>query len=85
MQAIKAANKKIPDEIAIIGFASEPFGEYITPSLYNVNQQTVRMGEEAANLFFDSLHYRNINNGNPSKLVLKPELIYRQSSIKHYN
>jgi LacI family transcriptional regulator len=33
MQAIKEAGKIIPDEIALIGFANEPFGEYITPSL----------------------------------------------------
>jgi DNA-binding LacI/PurR family transcriptional regulator len=35
MQVIKDANKKIPDDIAIIGFANESFGEYLTPSLFN--------------------------------------------------
>ena len=83
MQSIKLAGKKIPDEIAIIGFANEPFGEYITPSLSTVNQQTVRMGEEAAQLFFEAFHNRNVLNIQPRKLVLEPELIYRESSIKH--
>ncbi|MEO6721688.1 MAG: LacI family DNA-binding transcriptional regulator [Ferruginibacter sp.] len=80
MQAIKNANKNIPAEIAIIGFANEPFGEYITPSLSTVNQQTVRMGEEAAGLFFESMD----SNANlqPRKLVLEPEIIYRQSSAR---
>ncbi|MEO5891881.1 MAG: LacI family DNA-binding transcriptional regulator [Ferruginibacter sp.] len=84
MQAIKLANKIIPDEIAIIGFANEPFGEYITPSLSTVNQQTVRMGEEAANLVFDSIHLRNAKTPAPRKLVLEPELICRQSSSKRF-
>lgn len=84
MQAIKAANKKIPDEIAIVGFANELFGEYITPSLSTVNQQTVQMGEEAAKLFFKSPANNGTQKLNPFKLVLQPELICRQSSIKNY-
>lgn len=84
MQAIKAAQKKIPDEIAIIGFANEPFGEYITPSLSTVGQQTVRMGEEAANLFFETFTNRTGSYPEPRKLILEPELICRQSSIKNY-
>lgn len=84
MQAIKAASKKIPDEIAVVGFANEPFGEYITPSLSTVNQQTVQMGEEAAKLFFKSLANNGTEKLNPFKLVLQPELICRQSSIKNY-
>jgi LacI family transcriptional regulator len=82
MQAIKAVGKSIPGDIAIIGFANEPFGEYITPSLSTVNQQTVRMGEEAAKLFFDSIDGRNAILLSPRKMVLEPELICRQSSDK---
>lgn len=82
MQAIKAAGKKIPEDIAIIGFANEAFGEYLTPSLSTVNQQTVRMGEEAARIFFDSLRNQQQYDTTPRKLILEPELIYRQSSIK---
>ncbi|MDN3656875.1 LacI family DNA-binding transcriptional regulator [Ferruginibacter paludis] len=84
MQAIKSAGIKIPDEIAIIGFANEPFGEYITPSLSTVNQQTVQMGEEAAKLFFGSQEKKGDANASPFKLVLQPELICRQSSQKKF-
>ncbi|MEO6357807.1 MAG: LacI family DNA-binding transcriptional regulator [Ferruginibacter sp.] len=84
MQAIKTAGIKIPEEIAIIGFANEPFGEYITPSLSTVNQQTVQMGEEAAKLFFGSLEKKAGANASPFKLVLQPELICRQSSLKKF-
>ncbi|MBC7422802.1 MAG: substrate-binding domain-containing protein, partial [Ferruginibacter sp.] len=80
----KTANKKIPGDIAIVGFANEPFGEYISPSLSTVNQQTVQMGEEAAKLFFESFNNKNRFDYNPRKLVLQPELICRQSSLKSY-
>jgi LacI family transcriptional regulator len=82
MQTIKSAGLKIPDQMAIIGFANEPFGEYITPSLSTVNQQTVQMGEEAAKLFFSSVDKKGAGSTNPFKLVLQPELICRQSSQK---
>jgi LacI family transcriptional regulator len=84
IQAIKAAQIEIPGEIAIIGFANEPFGEYITPSLSTVGQQTVRMGEEAANLFFEAFDSGKAIGLPTRKLVLEPELICRQSSVKNY-
>jgi LacI family transcriptional regulator len=85
MQVIKDAHRKIPDEVAIVGFANEAFGEYLTPSLSSVNQQTVRMGEEAAKLFFEGLGKPNIHKEKPRKIVLEPELICRQSSIKSFS
>jgi DNA-binding LacI/PurR family transcriptional regulator len=43
------------------------------------------MGEEAANLLFHSLDARNVHNTGPRKLVLEPELIWRQSTMKHFS
>ena len=83
MQVIKANNKKIPDDIAIVGFANEPFGQYITPSLSTVNQQTVQMGEEAAKLFFQCFVNKDLYNIASQKLILVPELTCRESSLKH--
>jgi LacI family transcriptional regulator len=80
MQAIKESGKRIPEEIAIVGFANEAFGEYLTPSLSTINQQTVRMGEEAARLFFSVLDNNELYKRPPEKLMLQPELICRESS-----
>lgn len=80
MQAIKDAGFKIPQDIAIIGFANEMFSEYLTPSLSTVNQHTVRMGEEAATLFFELLQKRFSSKTTPRRLVLHPEIIVRESS-----
>jgi len=82
IQALKAADKKIPDDVAIIGFANEAFGAYITPSLSTVDQQTIRMGETAAHLFFDKIEKKEFYKTAPEKKVLEPVLIYRNSSLR---
>lgn len=84
LQAIKAFQVKVPDEIALIGFANEAFGEYVTPSLSTVNQQTVHMGEEAAKLFFEASEKGDLYKTAPRKMILEPELICRESSLKSY-
>lgn len=82
MQVIKQAGLSMPDDIAIVGFANEAFGEYVTPSLSTVNQQTVRMGETAAGLFFDIPANYFAEDFTPTKLILEPQLICRQSSSR---
>ena len=81
IQALKAAGKEIPRDVAVIGFANEAFGEYITPSLSTVDQQTIHMGEEAARIFFAGDH-RKFYDLPPKHLVLDPVLKYRESSLK---
>ncbi|MDB5207774.1 MAG: LacI family transcriptional regulator [Flavisolibacter sp.] len=80
MQYLKEAGKNIPDDVCLIGFANEAFGRYITPSLSTVNQQTIKMGEEAAKLFFKLIENKDFYKNKAVKLVLEPELIIRQSS-----
>ena len=82
VQALKAANKKIPEDIAIIGFANESFGEYITPSLSTVDQQTIKMGEAAARLFFELSNEKSFYKSNPKQCVLEPVLVFRDSSLR---
>ena len=82
VQALKAAHKKIPEEVAVIGFANESFGEYITPSLSTVDQQTIKMGEAAARMFFNYGHKQSFYKTSPLKTVLEPVLIYRESSLR---
>lgn len=82
IQAIKAAGKKIPDEVAVIGFANEDFGQYITPPLSTVDQQSTIMGEEAAKMFFQLSEGNNFYKHPPQKKVLEPVIICRESSLK---
>lgn len=82
LQYLKEAGKKLPGEVCLIGFANEEFGRYITPSLSTVNQQTVKMGEEAAKLFFRLNEDKNFYKKPVERLVLEPELIIRESSCR---
>lgn len=79
IQAIKTKGWKIPKEIAVVGFCNEAFGQYLTPSLSSVNQQTVHMGEVSAQMFFDLLQGKTLPT---QRVVLQPELIIRESSMK---
>lgn len=85
LQALKAAGKKIPEEVAIIGFANEQFGNYITPSLSTVDQQTIKMGEAAAKLFFELSGKKVFYTANPRKIILEPVLVFRDSSLRKHN
>ncbi|RYZ61410.1 MAG: LacI family transcriptional regulator [Chitinophagaceae bacterium] len=82
MQAMKEAGVQIPDDVALIGFANEAFGAFVTPSLSTVDQQTIRMGEEAAQLFFDHVEKNDFYTSAPTKKILEPVLVFRQSSRK---
>jgi LacI family transcriptional regulator len=82
MQLLKEKHIKIPQEIAIIGFANEAFSSYITPSLSTFDQQTVKMGEHAAKLFFKLNKRSNFYDPPIAKIVLEPLPVFRESSLK---
>ena len=82
MKALKEKGIYIPAEVAVIGFANEAFGEHITPSLSTIDQQTIRMGEEAAKLFFELSKDDTFYKKPPKKIVLNPVLLCRNSSLR---
>lgn len=82
MQVLKERSIKIPQEIALAGFSNEPFTSFTDPTLTTVDQFSILMGNITAELFFDEL--KSIGKKPMhQKTVLKPELIIRQSSLKH--
>ncbi|RYY21896.1 MAG: LacI family transcriptional regulator [Chitinophagaceae bacterium] len=85
MQAVKDSGLSIPRDVCIIGFANEAFGQYLTPSLSTVNQQTNRMGEAAAELFFEMMVEQSNQDFRPRKVVLEPDLICRESTRRNFS
>ncbi|MEO0733386.1 MAG: LacI family DNA-binding transcriptional regulator [Bacteroidota bacterium] len=80
---IKAAQLlgiQVPEEIAFVGFANEPFTELITPSLTSVDQQTVVMGQRTARRTIEAIRNKNALAVFNERLVLAPKLIIRGSS-----
>lgn len=81
LQVLKENNVKIPDEVALVGFANEPFTSFTDPSLSTVEQHSMRLGNAAAEIFLQEISNKT-KKFIPQKIVLKPELIIRQSSLR---
>ncbi|HOX82925.1 MAG TPA: LacI family DNA-binding transcriptional regulator [Chryseolinea sp.] len=81
MQVLKEKGIKVPEQVGIVGFSNELFTSFTDPTLSTVEQHSKRLGNSAAEIFLEE-----ISNGNakfiPQKIVLKPELIIRQSSLR---
>jgi len=80
IQQLKLQSIKIPEEVGVIGFANEAFGSLVTPTLSTVDQQTIRMGEEIAQLFLSMLKEGSFYKNAPKRVKLDPLLIIRETS-----
>lgn len=78
MLEFQKAGIRIPEEIAIVGFANEPFCQLLSTPLSSVDQFSYKMGYMAGQMMFDRL------SGEPQVgVVIAPELIIRKSSLKN--
>jgi DNA-binding LacI/PurR family transcriptional regulator len=78
---LKEKGVKIPDDVALVGYTSEPKAEYVTPAITTVERPTAAIGKLAAELLLNQL---KPNKGEKTTEVkkLKANLIVRQSSVK---
>ncbi len=73
--ALKRAGKRIPQDIAVVGFDDLPLSRHLSPPLTTVRAPIEQVGQEAANQLI-----RLIRTGQATSLVILPtELIIRQS------
>lgn len=81
LQICKEKNIKVPDDMALVGFSNEPFTSYTEPGLTTVEQHSKRIGNAAAEIFLEEIStgYKQFI---PQKIVLKPDLVVRGSSLK---
>ncbi|GHN02316.1 LacI family transcriptional regulator [Cytophagales bacterium WSM2-2] len=81
MQVLKENNIKIPEQVALVGFSNESLMSFTEPTLSAVDQHSMRMGNAAAEIFLEEIS-SDAQKFIPQKIVLKPELIVRQSSMR---
>ncbi|RAW00040.1 LacI family DNA-binding transcriptional regulator [Pseudochryseolinea flava] len=81
MQVLKENNYKIPDDVALVGFSNEAFTSFTEPALTTVEQHSMRIGNAAAEIFLQEVT-ADSEKFIPQKIVLKPELIIRSSSLR---
>jgi len=81
MRAIKEAGKKVPDDIAVIGFDDLKFSSLIEPPLTTVRQPKYDIGRAAFRILLQRIHHHDENDTWNSHLheILKTELIVRKS------
>ncbi|MCX7986688.1 MAG: LacI family transcriptional regulator [Bacteroidales bacterium] len=79
MLVAKEKRLMIPHQIAIVGFANEPFTALINPSMTSIDQKAYEIGENAAKLLIDTVENPS-KIKKPTKIVLIPQLMIRESS-----
>lgn len=82
LQILKERKINVPNDIALVGFSDEPFTSLVTPSITTVNQHSKKIGQLAANTFLKRVD-NPLKNSEPENIILKPELIIRESSKKN--
>jgi len=71
----------VPSHLGICGYSNEAFTEITSPSITTIDQFSIEMGKEVANLFFEEIEKHGSTA--PLKTVsIKPELIIRGSSSR---
>jgi LacI family transcriptional regulator len=81
METLINSKIRIPDDIAVVGFANEPYATMIMPTLSSVDQHSREVGQSAARLFLEEIQSPGIL-GVAKQIMLSPELIIRDSSKK---
>jgi DNA-binding LacI/PurR family transcriptional regulator len=76
LSALHSAGRRVPDEVAVVGFDDQPNAAHTLPPLTTVHQPIERMGGELARLLIDVLRDPGLEHG----LVLPSHLVVRESS-----
>jgi LacI family transcriptional regulator len=81
IQVFKEKGIKVPEDIAVVGFNNDTISIITEPKLTTINYPGMDIGEVAATHLVNQLKGANGTN-NTHSIVLKSELIIRESSLK---
>jgi len=79
LEILKENNIRVPEDIALVGFSNEPFSEIVTPGITSIEQHSEKIGKLAAETFLKRIKNPDLPVS-LNKMILKPELIVRDSS-----
>lgn len=75
MRALQMAGRRVPDDVAVVGFDDVPFARYLSPALTTVRAPTEEVGREAVRQLS-----RLMNGGlTPALTLMRTELVLRES------
>ena len=78
---LKEKGVKIPKDFGVVGFSNENFTSLISPTLTTVDQHGTQIGQLAAKSCLDIINNNN-KNTKAKTIVLDPQLIIRESSLR---
>lgn len=83
MGALAASDRRVPADVALVGFDDIPEAPYFRPSLTTVHQRLVEVGRSAVQQLHDVIVKGGIQRAGQSGAVtiIAPDLIVRASSI----
>jgi DNA-binding LacI/PurR family transcriptional regulator len=77
LRVLKAAGRKVPDDVALVGFDDSSIARHTEPQLTSVRQPIEDLGRNMAKLLLMRLENSDVV---PEPVVLPTELIVRQSA-----
>ncbi|KJD31102.1 LacI family transcriptional regulator [Tamlana nanhaiensis] len=81
IQEIRAQKLNIPQDISVVGFSNEPFTKFMELPISTIDQSPFEMGKMAAKVFLEQSNNES-HVKMEKKVVLDPQLIIRNSSLK---
>ncbi|OIK12847.1 LacI family transcriptional regulator [Bacillus sp. MUM 116] len=79
IMAAKALGKKVPEDIAIIGFDDQPIARVVEPALTTIRQPIEEMGKTAVDVMIDMIAHKNQEND--LEILLPFDLVIRDSTM----
>jgi DNA-binding LacI/PurR family transcriptional regulator len=77
LQVLERAGRRVPDDVAVVGFDDLPLAQATRPPLSSVRQSLDVLGRELVNVLIESVEHRD---SIARKVVLDTQLVIRQSS-----
>ena len=78
LRALHDRGRRVPEEVAVVGFDDTPESAYFIPPLTTVRQDFQRVGRAAVQLLVGQL---TGGKSRPERVVIDPELVCRQSTV----
>jgi len=78
MQALESAGRRVPDDVAVVGFDDVPIAESARPPLTTIRQPLDAMGVRLAQLLLDVID--GTDGTDAASVVLRTELVRRASA-----
>ncbi|MDX3849202.1 LacI family DNA-binding transcriptional regulator [Streptomyces sp. AK02-01A] len=80
-QALRAAGRRVPDDVALVGFDDSAIARHMDPPLTSVRQPIQEMGRAMAGLVLSEIAARQERSTHePHQIVLPTQLVIRDSS-----